>query len=124
MRRIRLIATIACFLAPAAVATATPAAADEVKAIATGGKGNLTMCKSMMVYSSCNLYHHIKLPSQIAIGDKVRLHYGSNPKRFDFPVARIVRDGDLCTVLSDAAGGTENVNKIEVSSCQDAPGPN
>jgi hypothetical protein len=121
MRSIWSIAATACFLALAGVAT--PVAADEVNAIATGGKGDLTMCKSMVLYSNCNLYHHIKLPPQIAVGDKVRVHYGSNPKRFDFPVGRIVREGDLCTVLSDPAGDTEKVNKIEVASCQDAPSP-
>jgi hypothetical protein len=92
--------------------------ADEVKAIATEGKGNLTMCPGW-VYRSCNLYHHIELPSQIAVGDTVRVGFGSNPKRYRFPVARILRDGDRCTVFSQNAE-TENVEKLEVDSCRAA----
>jgi hypothetical protein len=104
-----------CRAAPLAIALllgGAAFAAEEVDAIATGGKGNLTMCP----YSGCNLYHHVKLPPRIAVGDKVRMRFGSNPKRYDFPVARIVRDGDSCTVYSQPAK-TEQVEKIEVASC-------
>jgi hypothetical protein len=105
----------------AATLAATPAAADDVQAVSTGGKVDLTMChQHMMLYSTCYLYHHIKVPPQIAIGDKVRLHYGSNPKRYDFPIARIVRDGDTCTVFSQLTE-TKDVEKLEVASCGDAP---
>jgi hypothetical protein len=104
-----------------AAAPAASAATDEVKAIATPGKGDLTMCPvTFAVYRSCNLYHHIKLPAQIAIGDKVRVRFGSNPKRYDFPVARIVRNGDRCTVYSQTTD-TEDVEKIEVASCGEPP---
>ena len=97
------------------------ALADDVGAVSTPGKGDLTMCPvTFALYRSCNLYHHIKLPPQIAIGDKVRLRYGSNPKRYNFPVARIARDGAKCTVYSQTAD-TENVDKIEIASCADAP---
>jgi hypothetical protein len=97
-------------------------AADEVKAISTGGMGDLTMCPvTFPMYRSCNLYHHIKLPPQIALGDTVRLRYGSNPKRYQFPVVRIVHDGDTCTVFSQATE-TEKVEKIEVAFCQVSPG--
>jgi len=56
-----------------------PVAADEVKAIETGGTGDLTMCP--VGGFSCNLYHHIDLPPQISTGDKVPLSFGSNPKQ-------------------------------------------
>jgi hypothetical protein len=111
MSRIRLTA-----IAVTILAATTPAMADEVTAISTGGQGDLTMCP----YRGCNLYHHIKLPPQIAVGDKVGLRFGSNPKHYNFPVARIVRDGDTCTVFSQTAK-TENVEKIEVASCPLAP---
>ena len=105
-------------------AAATPlmhASADEVKAISTPGKGNLTMCPDQLLYRTCNLYHHIKLPQQIAVGDTVRVRFGSNTKHYNFPIARILRDGGTCTVYSQL-GETENVEKIEVASCEAAPG--
>ena len=98
---------------------AGPAAADEVAAIATGGQGDLTMCP-YMGYMGCNLYHHIELPPQIAVGDKVSVRFGSNPKSYDFPIARIVRDGGKCTVFSQLKN-TENVEKIVIAACQVPP---
>jgi len=101
----------------AVVAVAAPAAlADEVNAVTTGGQGNLTNC----TYSGCNLYHHIKLPQQIAVGDRVKVRFGSNPKQYRFPVARILRDGDVCALFSQLSK-TENVDKIEIPACQAAP---
>jgi len=88
------------------------AQAEEVQSVATPGKGDLTMCS----YRGCNLYHHIKLPAQIAVGDKVRVRFGSNPKQYRFPVARIVHTGDACTIYSQTTD-TEGVEKIEVASC-------
>lgn len=94
-------------------------AAGDVAAISTPGQGNLTMCPMSWGYRGCNLYHHITLPERIAVGDKVGLRFGSNTKHYDFPVARIVRDGDSCTVYSQLTE-TENVEKIEIASCGDA----
>lgn len=88
------------------------AAANDVTAITTGGTGDLTMCP----YMGCNLYHHIALPPRIALGDHVNLHFGSNPKNYRFPVARIIRHGAGCTVFSQTEQ-TEDVEKIEIASC-------
>ena len=96
------------------------ARAEEPHAITTPGKGDLTMCPvTFASMRSCNLYHHIKLPPQIAIGDKVKLRFGSNPKQYRFPIVRIVRDGDRCTVYSQTTD-TEDVEKIEIAPCGDA----
>jgi hypothetical protein len=95
-------------------------AGDEVNSISTPGKGDLTMCPNSWGMRSCNLYHHIKLPPQITVGDKVRVRFGSNPKRYSFPIARIVRDGERCTIYSQTTE-TEDVEKIEIASCSDAP---
>jgi hypothetical protein len=103
-------------------ASCPPVAADEAISISTGGKGDLTMCPYSWAYTGCNVYHHIKLPAQIAVGDKVRLRFGSNPKQYYFPVARIVRDGDTCTVFSQL-GKTTDVEKIEIASCGEASPP-
>jgi hypothetical protein len=98
---------------------AVPLQPDEVTAIETGGTGDLTMCP--VGGFSCNLYHHIDLPLQISSGDKVPGSFGSNPKQYDFPAAKIVvRDGDGCTVFSQLAE-TENVEKIDVPSCHAVP---
>ena len=96
-----------------------PVAAVEVKAIETGGTGDLTMCP--VGGFGCNLYHHIDLPLRISIDDKVPVSFGSNPKQYDFPAAKIVvRDGGGCTVFSQLAK-TENVEKIDVPSCRAVP---
>ncbi len=114
MRRLELVAVTVTLLA--AITSLQPLAAREVKAIETGGSGDLTMCP--MRDFSCNLYHRIALPLQMTIGEKVNVSFGSNPKQYDFPVARIiVRDGGGCTVFSQLAE-TEDVGKIEVASCR------
>jgi hypothetical protein len=102
--------------AAAGLLFAASASAEDVTAVATGGQGDLTMCP----YMGCNLYHHIKLPPRIAVGHHVVVHFGSNPKRYRFPVARIVKDGDTCTVYSQTAE-TDGVEKIEIASCGPAP---
>jgi hypothetical protein len=99
------------------VATAANVAAADVTTITTPGKGDLTMCPESWMYRSCNLYHHIRLPPHIAVGGKVTLHYGSNPKRYVFPVARIVQDGDSCTVFSQT-DHTDNVENIAITPCR------
>jgi hypothetical protein len=98
------------------------AAADEVQAISTGGKGDLTMCQGILG-QNCNLYHHIDLPPRIAVGDTVPVDFGSNEKQYTFPVARIVKDGDGCTVLSQASGDMAKMDRIKIAACQDAGGP-
>jgi hypothetical protein len=96
-----------------------PVAADEVRAIETVGTGDLTMCP--VGGFGCNLYHHIDLPLRISIDDKVPVSFGSNPKQYDFPAAKIVvRDGDGCTVFSQIVK-TEDVEKIDVPSCHAVP---
>jgi hypothetical protein len=99
-------AMMACY------SVAVSLAADDITAISTGGKGELTKCS----YEGCLLYHHVALPLQMTLGDKVRLWYGSNPKHYIFPVAKIVRKGDGCTVLSQA-DRTEKVDKIDFGLC-------
>jgi hypothetical protein len=104
------------------VTAAGEAAAADVTAISTTGQGNLTMCPESWMYRSCNLYHHIRVPRHIEVGGRVVLHYGSNPKRYVFPVARIVQDGNGCTVFSQT-NETDNVENIAVAPCRLAPPP-
>jgi hypothetical protein len=100
-----------------AATSVTPARSDEINAITTGEQGDLTMCPGW-IYRS-HLYHHIELPSEIAVGDTVGVRFGSNPKRYRFPVARIERDGENCVVFSQLRE-TNGVEKIEIASCHSA----
>ena len=94
-------------------------AADGVKAIETDGVGTLTMCRDWVVYDSCNVYNHVAVPKRIAVGDTVPLSFGSDNKQYAFPVARVIKNGIVCTVLSQADGDPEKMDKFEVPSCLD-----
>ena len=115
----RAVAAAVVFLS---IAAAGLAAADGVSAVETPGSGTLTMCRSRLVYSDCNSYHHIAIPQRIAVGDTVSVAFGSNPKQYAFPVARILRTGEACTLLSQASGDADKTDKIEVASCKAASG--
>jgi hypothetical protein len=45
------------------------------------------------------------------------LDFGSNPKQYGFPVARIARDGDRCTIYGAAEGEPDQINRIVVEPC-------
>jgi hypothetical protein len=115
----RAIAAAVVFLS---IAAAGLAAADGVSAVETPGSGTLTMCRSRLVYSDCNSYHHIAIPQRIAVGDTVSVAFGSNPKEYAFPVARILQTGNACTLLSQASSDADKTDKIEVASCKAASG--
>jgi hypothetical protein len=104
-----------------------PAAAadqsDTVVAVQTGGPGVLTKCRDWLVARSCHTYHHITLPPRIAVGDTISLWYGSSPKEYDFPVARIALEGDQCSIFSEVGGDQQRQDKIEVASCRQASDP-
>ena len=90
---------------------------DEVKAIAPGGPGVLTKCRDWVVTSSCKTYHHIELPSRVAVGDKLTLTFGSSPKEYAFSVARIAAKGHHCAIFSEAEGDRHRMDKINVAPC-------
>ena len=96
------------------------AAAAEVEAVAPGGPGVLTKCRDWLVTSSCNTYHHIVLPSRIAVGDAVTLTFGSSPKEYAFSVARITLTGRHCAIFSEATGDRHQMDKINVAPCHRA----
>ena len=104
-----------------------PAAAtdqpDTVAAVRPGGPGVLTKCRDWLVASWCHHYHHINLPPRVAVGDTISLSYGSSPKGYDFPVARIALQGDHCTIFSEAGGNQQWQDKIEVAPCYHASDP-
>jgi hypothetical protein len=104
-----------------AVSSGAAFAADGVVAVTTPGTGELTMCRSMVVYNSCDA-HKVILPARIAVGDRLKLTYGSNPKDYNFHVVQIQKQGANCTIFNNASGD-ENGEKIEVAACQPTTKP-
>ncbi len=96
------------------------AAADAIEAVHPRGSGELTKCRDWLVASSCRTYHHIRLPSRIAVGDTIPVAFGSDPKEYGFFVARIALDGDQCTIFSEATGDRHRMDKIDVTPCYPA----
>jgi hypothetical protein len=93
------------------------ATAGDVEAIAPGGPGVLTKCRGWLVTTSCKTYHHISLPHRIAVGDSITLHFGSSPKFYAFPVARIYLQDRHCEIFSQAKGNKHQMDKINVAQC-------
>jgi hypothetical protein len=110
-------AAAACLLLLTVTAAVAADASTAVEAVTTPGSGTLTKCRDWLVYDSCSLYHRIALPERVAVGDRFKLKYGSNPKIFMFDVVGIRRDGDHCTILSGASRDGERGEKIEVAPC-------
>jgi hypothetical protein len=97
------------------------AGAAGMTAIATTGKGTLTLCRSWIVYRSCKSYDKVALPTRIAVGDRVTLTFGSNPNSYAFTVVEIRPKGDGCLLLSEQSGGSEDGERLELSPCRPAP---
>jgi hypothetical protein len=93
------------------------AAAGEVDVVAPNGPGVLTKCRNWFITTSCNTYHHIRLPSHIAVGDTITIHFGSNPKEYRFAVARIVLRGHDCAIFNEADDNPQPADNIYVARC-------
>jgi hypothetical protein len=113
LRHLRSAAVLLLLAAPAV-------AEDATSAISTPGSGQLTMCRSWLLFSTCRDYSNVALPDRISLGDRVPLSFGSNPKEYEFPVARIFRQGKSCVVLDEPAGGRDDGNRIAIASCGEA----
>ena len=98
------------------------AQAGAVEAVEPGGPGVLTKCRDWVVTRSCKTYHHINLPSRIAVGDTLTLTFGSSPKEFTFSVARIAAKRGHRTIFSEADGDRRQMDKINVAPCYRADG--
>jgi hypothetical protein len=99
------------------------AAADSIEAVRTPGTGAFTMCRSWVVYNSCTTYHKVAVPGQVAVGDKIKLIYGTNPKDYIFKVVQIRHQDGSCTILSDMSGGKDDGEKLEVPQCEASAKP-
>ena len=93
------------------------AATETVAAVTTPHHGVLTMCRSWLVHRSCRPYYKVLIPEHVAVGDRIRLTFGSNPKDYIFHVVQIRRNGGGCTILSHAGHGAEDEERLDVSPC-------
>ena len=104
-------------LAAAAVGPTAAREPGSVEAVEPGGPGELTKCRKWLVASSCKTYKHITLPGRIAVGDTITVTFGSSPKEYQFPVARIDLKGRHCAIFSEAEGDRHEIDKINVAPC-------
>jgi hypothetical protein len=93
------------------------AAAGEVDVVAPDGPGVLTKCRNWLIATSCNTYHHIRLPSRIAVGDTITIHFGSSPKEYSFAVSRIVLMEHDCAIFNQTDDNPQLTDNIYVARC-------
>jgi hypothetical protein len=108
----------AIIVAMTTFSAAVPAAeaGDAVDAVTIQGSGELMICRSWVVYTSCAT-HKVHLPERVAVGDVIALNYGSNPKSYAFRIAVIHRDGNGCMILSEDTTAEDSSNRIAVARC-------
>jgi hypothetical protein len=92
-------------------------AAGGMTAITTADKGTVTICRSWIVYRACKSYDKVALPPRIAVGDNIKLTYGSNTKTYIFAVVEIRPKGKGCLLLSDQSGGEEDGERLDIARC-------
>src|SRR5580692_6849168 len=98
-RRAAALAAIA-LLGGAAAAVAQ----EALGAIDTPGRGKLQVCRTWIMYDSCNEYGRVDVPNRVAVGDELFLEFGSNPKSMSFPVALIRFADGVCTLYTEPPG--------------------
>jgi len=96
---------------------ASPAYCASVNAVTTPGAGDFTICRSWLVYDSCNTYHKVELPARVSIGDDIDVTFGSNHKVYTFHVVRILRQSKKCRILSNVSDPQGGGERIEVPNC-------
>jgi hypothetical protein len=107
----------AAVVASSAFAPNLVGAAGDITAITTSDKATLTICRSWVVYRSCKAYDKVALPPRIAVGDNIKLTYGSNMKTYIFAVVEIRPKGEGCLLLSDQSGGEEDGERLDLPRC-------
>src|SRR5215472_2222360 len=85
-------------IAAAACASAVADQSTIVEAVTPGGPGVLTKCRNWFGASTCNEYHHVRMPPLVAVGDAISVTFGSSRKEFMFRVARITIEDHHCTI--------------------------
>jgi hypothetical protein len=95
-------------------------AQEAVTSIETPGRAELQVCRSWVLFRSCNQYSRVDIPSRVAVGDQLFLEFGSNPKSMTFPVGAIRRAEDACTIYTGPppSGDDDEVDKLTVAPCR------
>ena len=115
---------LAAVCAGIALALTPLALAEPLVAVTVTGKGVLTICRNWILFRTCKPYDKIDLPPRIAVGDRLDLSFGSNPKDYLFHVVEIRQKGEGCLLLSNISKGHEDRERIEVPQCEPvAKGP-
>ena len=115
-RMLRLPLAAAC--AGIALSTSPAARADPLAAVTVSSDAVLTICRNWILFRSCKHYDKIDLPPRIAVGDRLDLTFGGNPKDYLFHVVEIRRKGEGCMLLSNISKGHEDRERIEVARCE------
>jgi hypothetical protein len=114
------IALLAWIVAGVAGAAVTSHAQETPQAIETPGRAKFQLCRNWLMFNSCNEYGRVDVPSQIKVGDRLFLEFGSNPKSMTFPVALIRRAAGACTLYSEPPGPDTDeteIDKLTIEPC-------
>ena len=114
---------LAAVCAGIALALSPLAFAEKPAAVTVTGKGVLTICRDWLVFHTCKPYDKIDLPPRVAVGDKLILTFGSNPKDYLFHVVEIRQKDEGCLLLTEESNGREDRERIEVPRCEPAAKP-
>ncbi|MBI3514519.1 MAG: hypothetical protein HY060_10715 [Proteobacteria bacterium] len=96
-------------------------AADAPTAIETAGRAKLQICRSWIMFRTCQDYSRVDIPARVAVGDTLYLEFGSNPKSVSFAVGAIRRVDSVCTVFTEPpAPDTDEteVDKLTIAPCR------
>ena len=97
--------------------------AQPLAAVTVSSKGILTICRNWIIFRTCKAYDKIELPRRIAVGDKLDLTFGGNPKDYLFHVVEIRQKGEGCLLLSNISNGHEDRERIEIPVCEPVTAP-
>jgi hypothetical protein len=121
-RPVRTSRTAAALAGVALLGFAAAATGQEaLRAIDTPGRGKLQVCRTWIMYDSCNEYGRVDVPNRVAVGDELFLEFGSNPKSMSFPVALIRFADGVCTLYTEPpAPDTDEakINKLTIEPCR------
>jgi hypothetical protein len=109
---------LAAVCAGIALAPIPTAFAEPLAAVTVSSKAVLTICRNWILFRSCKHYDKVELPPRIAVGDKLDLTFGGNPKDYLFHVVEIRRKGKGCMLLSNISKGQEDRERIEIARCE------
>jgi hypothetical protein len=97
---------------------------DMPRAVDTPSKGKFQICRSWVMFVTCNEYSRVDIPPKVKVGDRLYLNFGSNPKSMAFPVAAIRLIDGVCTLYTEPPSpGTDEsqIDKLTVQSCVATP---